>query len=121
LQGIQPLGPPAGLSRVEEAGDHRNEPVGAFDDGEVRRSWQYGELGSLKPGAVAIDAPDKSENLNRVLGPHDVGIANDDQRRRLDRLNLSGSPALELAVELIAFADESPPVLRTWGHPHVWA
>src|SRR4029453_19239356 len=64
-QRIQPLRPPAGLSRVEEAGDHRNQPVGAVDDGEVRGSWQYGELGGRKPGTVAIDAAaDKSENLN---------------------------------------------------------
>jgi hypothetical protein len=85
----------------------------AVDDGEVRSGWQYGELGGRIPGAVAIDAAaDKSENLHRVLGPHDVGIAKDDQRRGGDRLNVSGRPALELAVELIAFPDESPPVSR---------
>jgi hypothetical protein len=65
----------------------------------VRGSWQYGELGCRKPGTVAIDTTtDKSEDLYRMLGVNNVGIANDDKRRCGDRLNVSGSPALELAV-----------------------
>ncbi|HEU4907870.1 MAG TPA: hypothetical protein VFT17_03310 [Propionibacteriaceae bacterium] len=78
-------------------------------------TWQNSELGGRKPGAVAIDAAtNQSEDLHRVLWLHDVGIANDDQCWSGDRLEVSGPPALELAVELVAFADQSRPVPRIW-------
>src|SRR5215216_676727 len=118
--GVKPLRTSAYSGGVEEGRDHRGKPVGAVDDGEVCGTWQDGELGGRKPGAVAIDAAaNQPEDLHRVLRLHDVGIANDDQCWSGDRLDVSGPPALELAVELVAFADQSGPVPRIWGHSQI--
>src|SRR5919199_4000700 len=74
--------------RVEELRDHRPQPAGAMHERHMRRAGQHGELCVREAGEIAgHTAAKQSKHLYRVLGAHDIGIPNHEQRGRLDRLD----------------------------------
>jgi hypothetical protein len=83
----------------------------------VRGARQDGELGGRQFDEIARHAAaEEPEHLDGVLGPNEVGVADDQQGRHRQR----GEPFLRhgdaSAVELVDLGDEAGPRRRVRGH-----
>jgi hypothetical protein len=59
------------------------------------------------------------EQVDHVLEPRDVGVADDQQRRRGDRPDLVGRPTVEPRIQLVDLRHQPRPVLRTGCDPQI--
>ncbi len=54
----------------------------------MRRAGEYGKLGTRQADEIADHAAaEQAKHLDHVLRAHDIGVANDEQGGRFDRLN----------------------------------
>src|SRR5262249_44834031 len=99
---------------------HRHEPFDTMHHAEVRGTGQDGKLSARQTMQVAgHTTSQQTEHLHRVLGPHDVGISDDQQCRRCDRVKVGARYAAPALVKLHRFLDESVPVLWEWSNARV--
>src|SRR3981081_2579072 len=90
--------------RVEKRFEHRAQPLVALDQPDVSGAGKYRELRTGHTLDVAEHtAAEESKQVHCVLGADDVGVADDHERRCLDRLHDVLGPTLEPAVQLPAF------------------
>ena len=61
--------------------------IGAFDSVSGRHVAEYASA-------------EQPEHLDRVLGPHEIGVPDDQQRRRCDRPDVVGREVLGAAIHL---------------------
>src|SRR6266851_2278097 len=93
--------------RVEEVGNHRDDPPGAFTQSRVARPRDDGESTCGQSVQVADDpAAEQVVHLDCMLEPDDVVVGDDEHRRRLDRGDLRRRPALRLRIQVQDFANE---------------
>ena len=91
---------------IEEGCEHREQPVGAIENPYVGRAGKDGQLGGRKARDVAEHAAAaQSEHLDGVLGADAIGVPDDDQGGRGDRLDGFGGPGERGAVELSQLGD----------------
>src|SRR6266545_4535145 len=107
--------------RVQERPRHRGQPLAPVRQRDVTGAWEHRELGTRHAGDVAGHAAaEQPEHLDGVLGADDVGVPDDDQRGRLDRLHGLGRPVLEVVIHLLHLVDQSGPVPRVGRDPGVF-
>src|SRR5262249_24967490 len=101
-------------------GHHRREPFDAVHHADVRGTGQDGKLSAWQTMQVAGHTTSKqTEHLHRVLGPHDIGVSDNQQCRRCDRVNVGARHAAPVPIKLHRFLDESVPVLWAWSNAGV--
>ena len=60
----------------------------------MRRAGEHGKLGTRQTNEIACyAAAEQAKHLDHVLRAHDIGVPNDEQGRRFDRLNGLARPA----------------------------
>jgi hypothetical protein len=97
--------------RVEEVGNHRDDPAGAVTQAGVGGSRYDGESGCRQSVQVAGNpAAQQVVHLDCVLEPDDVVVGDDEHRGRLDRGDLRRRPALRLRIQVQDFANELRPM-----------
>jgi hypothetical protein len=54
----------------------------------MRRAGEYGKLGTRQTDEIAYyTAAEQAKHLDNVLRAHDIGVSDDEQGGRFDRLN----------------------------------
>ena len=106
--------------RVEEFRNHQKQPVGAVHERDTSRAGKHREPGGREPGDIPRHtAAEQPEDLHRVFGADDVGVADDNERGHPDRPDGLRRPAPELPVQLLHLLYQHGPVLRVRRRPGV--
>src|SRR5712692_9488689 len=98
---------------VEKCGDHRGQPLGAVRERHMRRAGEHGKLGTRQTDEIAYyTAAEQAKHLDNMFRAHNIGVPDDEQGGRFDRLNGLARPAEGRAVEIRYFRDQPVPMLR---------
>src|SRR5215469_11917845 len=110
-----------GIRRVEEACNHRNQPLGAIHKCDMRGPWQYSELHVREADVIAGNATAKeSKQFDHVFRTDDIRVPGNEQDGYLDQGNGIIRPVHKLPIQLLHFGDKLGPILWMWRYAGVF-